>query len=371
VTVTLSSCELKGLESALELMVAPQYGAARENWLIGVMKALKLVLKADKAIVRSTFAGTPTLITKDYGTEVSSEYFEYFRRFDPGRALDRPPPRLNAVWTVEDAYGTDIGDFYKTEFFNDYQRRHRAFHGLCLSSSTAPGPLDDVMYFHRSRLSAAPFADREKNILRLCAPAFRAGLSAALRANSREHLIETIDNLTDGCALVTIGGRVVHQNVVLSSYLANGEATAELRSAIMATADAVNAIGWRATHCSAFDPGRKLVREQRVGDRTFVISGCSVGTLEGIAEPLTLVTVRHKIRQTAADLLRQARERFGLSNRESEVAVLLAQRKTNAEISSELGISPHTARHHSERVLAKLGVSKRSMVSHILHSDAR
>ncbi len=49
--------------------------------------------------------------------------------------------------------------------------------------------------------------------------------------------------------------------------------------------------------------------------------------------------------------------------REREVAALLAARRTNAEVAAALGVSAHTARHHVERVMRKLGVRSRRAVS--------
>ena len=51
---------------------------------------------------------------------------------------------------------------------------------------------------------------------------------------------------------------------------------------------------------------------------------------------------------------------FGLTGREIEVARLLSEGRRNAAIAVTLGISPHTARHHTQRVLAKLGVHSRA-----------
>jgi DNA-binding CsgD family transcriptional regulator len=51
---------------------------------------------------------------------------------------------------------------------------------------------------------------------------------------------------------------------------------------------------------------------------------------------------------------------FGLTPRETEVALLLAAGSPNAAISKALNISEHTARHHTRRVLVKLGVHSRA-----------
>ncbi len=47
---------------------------------------------------------------------------------------------------------------------------------------------------------------------------------------------------------------------------------------------------------------------------------------------------------------------FGLTVRETQVALLLGQGRSNVAIAKTLGISTHTARHHTQRVLGKMKV---------------
>jgi DNA-binding NarL/FixJ family response regulator len=56
----------------------------------------------------------------------------------------------------------------------------------------------------------------------------------------------------------------------------------------------------------------------------------------------------------------------GFTARELAVARLVAEGRSNAAIARELGISPHTARHHTQRVLAKLGVHSRAAAGVVL-----
>jgi DNA-binding NarL/FixJ family response regulator len=51
---------------------------------------------------------------------------------------------------------------------------------------------------------------------------------------------------------------------------------------------------------------------------------------------------------------------YGMTPREVEVALLLSEGCSNRTIAHRLGISPHTARHHTQRVLIKLGVHSRA-----------
>jgi DNA-binding NarL/FixJ family response regulator len=59
-------------------------------------------------------------------------------------------------------------------------------------------------------------------------------------------------------------------------------------------------------------------------------------------------------------------EAYGMTPREAEVASLLAQGLSNSALARRLGISPHTARHHTQRVLGKLGAHSRAEAGAIL-----
>jgi DNA-binding NarL/FixJ family response regulator len=52
-----------------------------------------------------------------------------------------------------------------------------------------------------------------------------------------------------------------------------------------------------------------------------------------------------------------------LTSREFEVARLVTEGLTNAEIASELAIAPKTASSHVEHILAKLGASRRAEIA--------
>jgi DNA-binding CsgD family transcriptional regulator len=56
-----------------------------------------------------------------------------------------------------------------------------------------------------------------------------------------------------------------------------------------------------------------------------------------------------------------------LTPREREVAEMLGKRLTTLEVASALGISSHTARHHVQHVLTKMGVTSRRQIGTLLH----
>jgi DNA-binding NarL/FixJ family response regulator len=61
-----------------------------------------------------------------------------------------------------------------------------------------------------------------------------------------------------------------------------------------------------------------------------------------------------------------ARARFKLTRKEAEVTELLAAQYSNEDIAAALCISSHTARHHTQNVLSKLGVRSRREVADVL-----
>lgn len=74
---------------------------------------------------------------------------------------------------------------------------------------------------------------------------------------------------------------------------------------------------------------------------------------------LVQVERTHRVLPTAE----RVQARFGLTPREAEVALLLAERLDNRAIAEHLSISPHTARRHTESVLRGLGAASRAAVA--------
>ncbi len=111
-------------------------------------------------------------------------------------------------------------------------------------------------------------------------------------------------------------------------------------------------------------PVREVVSE----DRMYRLEGRRLQTPAGDRGPVVLVFVQ-PLKDTLPhdDVLRS---RFGLTRKEVRVARLIAEDKTNEQIAAALSISPHTSRHHTERILAKLGVNSRTKVRSALLEGA-
>lgn len=84
----------------------------------------------------------------------------------------------------------------------------------------------------------------------------------------------------------------------------------------------------------------------------------------GDGQPVVVVAVERVA--AATPTVAEVRDRFGLSPRQAQVAVLLARRLTTKEIAAALRISRHTARRHVELVLIRLRVHSRTEVAELL-----
>jgi DNA-binding CsgD family transcriptional regulator len=102
------------------------------------------------------------------------------------------------------------------------------------------------------------------------------------------------------------------------------------------------------------------VREVVSNNRKYRLEGHRLPNASDKASPIVLVFVDEAAPELPND--NELRVRFGLTRKESCVARLIADDRTNDQIATELCISPHTARHHTEKILAKLGANSRTKV---------
>jgi DNA-binding CsgD family transcriptional regulator len=89
-----------------------------------------------------------------------------------------------------------------------------------------------------------------------------------------------------------------------------------------------------------------------------ILPGGLIGT-----DRSALVSVAFTEARPALPSPEAVRTRHGLTKREAEVALLLTEGLTNEALADRLFVSVHTARHHVEAVLLKLGVNTRAAVA--------
>lgn len=167
-------------------------------------------------------------------------------------------------------------------------------------------------------------------------------------------IIRFVDAVDTAVALASRDGRLTTMNAPARDCFL-GRAGIELRDAIEKALRVVLADRRRQP-----DASPNTARHFEIGgDRfhaTFVMAGADAAVLDVGA----MVMLRRESIADAPPLTEQALvQRFSLTPQEARVAMLLADQRSNREIADRLGISVHTARHHTERVLAKLDIHSR------------
>lgn len=106
--------------------------------------------------------------------------------------------------------------------------------------------------------------------------------------------------------------------------------------------------------------GEPGTTEVEAGGETFVLRA---DALEGVPGKERVLVVAVERQEPRFPSFRQLDDHFQLTRREAEVALLLAERKSDKEIAQTLGITIHTARRHTEMVFLKLGINRRTDVA--------
>jgi len=166
-----------------------------------------------------------------------------------------------------------------------------------------------------------------------------------------------------GVVLARIDGRIVHENAAVRRMLASvPEHT--LGRAITECIDRFRRVWSSRAPAANPAPPRPTASDYLVSGHSYRLSASFLGTdvLSG-GGAIVVVVERFGPPPFPAALLR---ERYNLTSREIEVARLLAEGETNLEVAAALGVSAATARHHTESVMLKLGVSARGKIAVIV-----
>jgi DNA-binding CsgD family transcriptional regulator len=186
----------------------------------------------------------------------------------------------------------------------------------------------------------------------------RAALTAALEA--------ALDAVGEGMLISEIGTvRELYRNRALREMLSQDPERESLAAGVRRFSSALHAyFGRRIVDASVAPPD--LVQEIRTASARYTMRGSYVPLGALGRDGAVLVAVRQL--GQALPSAEELRTAYGLTRREAEVARLLAAGASNAGIADALGVSPHTARHHTEKVLGKLGVTSRKALGlHLLH----
>lgn len=359
-TLSLSTEDHARLATCLQALLSP-LDQGGEAWAAALTRSAKALIRADMASMFMPLDGEDLFHSGEFARDLLGEYKARVQPLNE-RFAGLKRQVAQGAWTRESVWGPHREEYYRSEYYTDYIAPIRAFDAVGLTVSAGQdvesGPLAHLM-FHHERQTGPRFSERDHALLRLLLPAFRAGVGTYWRfARHREQLARTLDALPHGILACGEGGKVLHRNAALLGMFVEDPEAACIEAQMRCVADALGRLAFRGSVEETAKGG--LVRELRTARTDYRLRGSLAGEDVLRSGPTVLVSLERTTREPPAPQV--LRERWGLTRKEAEVALLLRDGRSNGEIAKLLFISPHTARHHTEHILQKLGARSRAEV---------
>lgn len=367
----LKSSERTLLRRAFEVLSRPLAEKSLADWRGSVLTSLIPLFKADSGAfilplagnTPATIAGRPESYLVDYGAHLHLDFTA--RRLVELGGVASSANLFNGnrrILTGSDIYNVVFAPYdVEDAMLCTTQVTERPI-GALAGYDFAPNgvPLEALLALWAPTANYSAFDEHGLQLMDLLRPALQAGTQTWVDYGHRaQSMLRMIDAATDGLALFDRSGTLTHRNPALSHYLASDPEAAKVEVELA-----------RLAHTFT---GFRLRPEDRIPPRfelTFVTAAGHYTLRATEGEPLLGATAAviiqvHRIARKPfdeTDLMR----RFGLTQREAEVTVMLAQGASNKAIAARIMTTEHTARRHTENILRKLGLNSRAQVANRL-----
>jgi non-specific serine/threonine protein kinase len=245
---------------------------------------------------------------------------------------------------------------------------HRLHDTLGMNFEVPGRPMPAGVHVYHERQSRDGFGERGLALFNLLLPAFEAGAHAWLALSRNRHsLVQLLDSASGGLAVFDARGLTLqHSTPALSKLLAEEPERERLMSKVRQMAAYLGTLAGsgasdRRTQVPSKTPSSV---EFDSATRRYRLRGTLLeAALLGPRATIAVLIERVAPAPPAPEILRG---RYHLTVRESEVARLLSEGLTDRALAQALGISRHTARRHTERVLRKMDVHSRAAVGAVI-----
>lgn len=374
-SLRLTDGQLRQIRELQELLVTPLRFPTSEAWSEAVQQVATDLFNVERSLLVLPSASGEVL---QHSANLEAETLdrldealmgtgaEVNRYYDPllNRAMGRLAAAGVEVWTREIAERVSRVKLAEMpRFYPEVIYPKRLKDMLVMAHSLPEGRAMLSLYSTEDR---DPALNDAVDVFRLLLPAFKAGCRAHALATGRRHRLRaSLDLLEEGAAVYRAGAER-YRNRALEQLLAVDEREGELVTAmarcserlVQALQDPGVVEGPRVTSTEVTTPTNRY----RIAASH--LEGGSAGRPTSI-----LVVVRPAVPPLPDQ--RALQQRYGLTARQAEVALLLARGHSNREIAERLTISPHTARHHAQRVLEKVEAKSRKALALHLLADQR
>lgn len=360
----LSSADAGRLASVLHTLLSPLDYDDVQSWRLRLHELAIDAFGADQAFSVLPHPDVPYVAASSH-TSIAHEYGDYLQDLERSYSVIRRTLALGAFHR-RDIFAPWWDEIERSAYLNEYIPAIRGYDALSMTVPIGPnqeaGPQAIAQFtLHHTSPHARPFGEEGKTLMQLLYPAFRAGVHALFALHHyREQLARSIDALGLAALLCDADGQVLHQTPRLSALLGADPSGDTVRAAMVQLARSLPQPSSRPGAGADIDAlargaARSLTTARTPAGR-YHLRCCQLASLFSVRGAVLVVLA--PARQALPDVSVLA-GRHDLTPQQARVALLLAQRKTNREIAAILHISPHTARHHVEAVLDKLGLSSR------------
>jgi len=360
-SVPLTPARQTALHAALAVLLSPLDHADPNAWRGECARTLSALLGAHNAAFQLEMPGLSTLYSETYPQSTLDAYMNHYRALDVGR-IRRDVLGLE-VWNRELLHGPHLRAFYKSEIHRDFLVPNQIYDSMGLTV-TVPGlPQPATLFFHKERTGTTQFGVRGLAFLGLLLPAFKAGVRDLVRfSHQRQSLASHLDSLIEGIRICDLEGRVVHQNPAFTAALSGKPAEKQTEAAISEMVHDLGALTRDRNGTVMALAGAQVRRAIHTPSSNYELRGSFLGrellgTDVRVAISLQRIPLTHSLTDAALH------ERFSLTVREIEIVRGLAKGMSTKELAEACGISPHTARRHTEKVFTKLGVRNRAQIA--------
>ena len=370
--LVLSSADQRQLAKAIEALLSPLTQPSLDDWLVLITREIRPLLRGESTLVAYSSGQTAAHFSADapeLAAKVSAAttFRDGELRFadpvmDMGLALRRE--RHLGVFTSATLDDMSGGQLQRSFFYNEVCRPlgARITYGLALGGNDG----EALLGVNAKRPSRDPLSEDTLALLALLAPAFQAGFEM-LRRLRRSYiaLADSLDTLSEGILVYDgASGRELYRNMALQRLPLGDRGFAVVERRACEVARALHRTQQRSCSrmmSSADQTDLPPLSDIRTQNGRYSLRASLLPVALFAREQLVLITVeRHGVSLPSADRLR---EHFGLTAREAQVALRLAYGDSDTELALKLGVSPHTVRHHAERIFQKLDVHSRKALA--------
>ena len=355
------------LQAALAVLLSPLDAVDANAWRGDVSRTLTDLLGADRASFELAMPNISQMYSEDHAQPTLDAYMKYYRAIDIGR-IQREKLGLE-VWNRQLLHGRHLPEFYKSEIHTDFLVPIGIRDSMGLTVEVPGLSTPATLFFHKERTGTTQFGVRGLAFLGLLLPAFKAGVRDLVRySHQRVSLSTHLDSLIEGIRIVDLEGRVIHQNPSFTTVVTGNPVEQKAEEAISEIVTELSLLT-RDRHGNIMAlAGAQVRREIFTDTSSYEVRGSFLGR-ELLGAEVRVAISLQKIASPAGLSDEALQRRFSLSEREIEVARCLARGDSTKEIALSCGMSPHTARRHTEKIFVKLGVRNRSQIGPKLRGE--